>query len=643
MLKEDIKILIVEDDAILGSALKEAISRAGYKAIYVMKPDEALATVNLQPVHAAIIDCMLPKMNGRELATKLHQEYSKELPIILMSGIFKDKAFARDAMSTTGASAFLTKPFDLDELLQLLERKLAHLVDVPVIPIYDILVKPQPTAKERIRCINDSEQVHGFDLPWIYSLLLDSGISGHLNIITADGEVVGVGFQRGNIVQVNLKDAKSYFGLLLVEKGFISPEELEEVLAKGKTRRMGEQLVDANFLSPHAISIIIAEQQCIRLSKTISDTSCKVNFIESTDISEDAQTDRLALSELIDDWISSKFPLDWLKSFYLPWMSHVIRKGPEFSEIHRCLTLHCLNRMPGFLSKALAGVTLDQLASTFDRNEEHFYRAIHALLLNRIITFGEQKSTVNFDAQQVRLSKLDQDLEKQTHFERLGVSQKAKDQEIKRAYHELAKVLHPDKVSQETPHAIRELTRSVFTKISQAYDILSDVRARENYVKELEHGRAEMVLQAVSITEQGKTYLGKADTKKAKELFEDAAKLAPPNVELRLLLMWTRLKTQTKPGDRSFSDNIKEELNQIPPEDRHNSTYYFVKGLLLKYIDDLESARKSFEHASAIDPDFIDARRELNLLKLQNKQNKPTDILRGDLKDVVGKLFGMKK
>ncbi len=643
MQKEDIVVLIVEDDQTLGQALKEVITRAGYKPLLVARPDEALARLKLQPIHAAIIDCMLPKMNGKDLAIKLRTEIPGDLPVIMTSGIFKDKSYSRDVIQATGAAAFLTKPFDLEEVLQILERKLVLLIEVPVLPIYELLNNPKPSAKERIRCINDAEQVHGFDLPWIFSLLLDERVSGHLNIITADGEVAGVGFSRGNIVQVNVKDAQSYFGVLLVEKGFISPEELEEILARGKTRRMGEQLIEANVLSPHAVNIVIAEQQSIRLSKTISNTSCKVNFIESRDISEDAQTDRNLLTELIDDWIASKLPIEWLKSFYIPWMSHEIVKGPEFSDDHPALMLNCLGRLTHFHKKAVSGLTLDQLATQYENIEAPFYRAIHSLVLNRIVIFGEQKKHVNYDAQRTRLAKLDSELEGQTFFERLGLSQKAKEQEIKRSFHELAKVLHPDKLSAETPNDVRELTRSAFGKISQAYETLSNNNQKDAYVKELEQGRAELVLQAESLTELGKTFLSKGDIKRASEQFDEAASFAPPGPELRLLMMWSKLKLQTRQGDQKFSESIRDELNQIPPEDRHNSTYYFVKGLLMKYTDNLDHARKGFEHAVAIDPDFIDARRELNLLKLQNKQNKPTDILRGDLKDVVGKLFGKKK
>src|SRR4051812_32606378 len=146
MQKEDLVVLIVEDDPTLGKAIKEAVSRAGYKALHFSKPDEALTGVKLQTIHFALVDCMLPKMNGRDFATKLRTEVSQNLPIVLMSGIFKDKAFVREAMQATGASDFLPKPFDVEDLIKLIDSKLVSMVDIPLIPIYDVLRKPQPTA-----------------------------------------------------------------------------------------------------------------------------------------------------------------------------------------------------------------------------------------------------------------------------------------------------------------------------------------------------------------------------------------------------------------------------------------------------------------------------------------------------------------
>ena len=74
MLKNEIKILIVDDDVTFGAALKEAVSREGYNPILVQKPDEALSALKTNAFQLAIIDCMLPKMNGRELIKRIDEE-----------------------------------------------------------------------------------------------------------------------------------------------------------------------------------------------------------------------------------------------------------------------------------------------------------------------------------------------------------------------------------------------------------------------------------------------------------------------------------------------------------------------------------------------------------------------------------------
>jgi CheY-like chemotaxis protein len=646
MKKSDAHVLIVEDDQTMGNAIKELLTRSGYKATLVVKPDDALSIVKLQGAQAAVIDCMLPKMNGRDLAKKLRESGAPDLPIILLSGIYKDKNFIREAIQATGAIAFLTKPFDLDELMSLIDQQLANVIDTPISPIYEAMFKEKLSAKERINAINDSEEVHGYDLPWIYSLLMHPRVNGHLNIISADGEVSGVGFQKGRIVQVSQKDTKSYFGVLMVEHGFISQEELEEVMRlSAKTRKVGERLVEANLLSPHAIRLVMAEQQAIRLSRTVADTSVKVNFSEAEEMREDADIDQADFIVLLNDWINSKVSTEWLKSAYLPWMNFEIRKGPEFDPDHRIFTQPVVQKAEGLAQALFAeGLTLELMLSKVNLSEDTALRAVHALLLSRVVVFDEKKkSPSNYDMQRKRLQKLVEDLERQNHFERLGVSQKAKESEIKRAFHELAKILHPDKLAQDTPIDVRALTRDAFNMINQAHEVLSNPASKADYLRELENGRAEAVLQAEQLAEQARAFLSAGDISRGRIAIEEAIAMAPPTSDLRLLHNWARLKAPGIERNKEALEEIRESMSKIPAEDRHHALYYFVKGLLQKASLDPEGARRSYEHAISIETAFIDARRELNILINQDTNSKPVNILSGDLKDVVGMLFKKKK
>ncbi|RYZ69746.1 MAG: hypothetical protein EOP05_14355, partial [Proteobacteria bacterium] len=524
-----------------------------------------------------------------------------------MSGIYRDKGYAREAMQETGAKAFLSKPFDLKDLLATVETQLEGIVDTPLAPMQALLTKDTISHKERIKSINDANEVHGFDLPWIFSLLLHPRVFGHLNIITPDGEVCGIGVQGGNIVQVNQKDSKSYFGVLMVEYGFVSQDDLDDVMkVTGKTKKMGERLVEANVLSPHAIQIVMAEQQGLRLSRTISNDAVKVNFIESDELREDAVTNRTNFTELLNEWMTSKITLDWLKSYYLPWMRYNIKPGPDYAATHRVFTIPVVQRAPKLGEWLLGRATLEQALADTGLSEDVFYPALHAMVISRVIRFGEPVHVTDSSSQKKRLTRLLIDLEKQNYFQRLNVVAKTKDSDVKRAYHDLAKILHPDKLSPETPGEIRELTKKCFALITTAYDVISDPDKKQAYIQENEKGRAEAILQAEQLMEEARRLLKKGDFKKARETMDSAITLAPPTTEGKLLSMWTKLKT-SKEGDSTI-DNVKQALSEIPPEDRHSATYYFVRGLMMRLTGENENAKKNLQHAVSLDPDFIDAR-----------------------------------
>ena len=645
MLKNEIKILIVDDDVTFGAALKEAVSREGYNPILVHKPDEALSALKTNAIQLAIIDCMLPKMNGRELVKKIDEEGATGIPKILMSGIFKDKNFIKESITKYGAKSFITKPVDLPDVLRQINESVGHLIDIPVSPVIELMTKSQITPDERLKAVNASESVHGYELPWIFSILMHPKISGLLNIISADGEPSLVGFKAGEIIQVANRDQKSYFGVLLVEHGFIEQEELDAAMAQTvSVKKLGERLVDANLLSPHAIQIVMAEQQGIRLGKIVGNTSVKISFVETDELREEANIDSPMLNDIFNDWATSKFPVDWVKTFYTPWMRNKIVPGPNHNDMNRTLSGPAVLRASKILPLLAKGPTIETLQSESGLSDSDFFPAFHNLFLGGYVRFGEEVKTTDIQVQRKRLKKLEQDLERQNFFERMGVSPKAKDVEIKRAYHELAKTVHPDRLGADAPIDIRDLARKCFNMIQEANEVLSNPAARENYLLELEQGRAEKILEAEQMMEQARACLTKGDIRRAKEMLEGAILHVPMTTDLRLLLMWAQIKSIGADKDEQLVTNLRDQLSAVPPEDRHNAVYFFVKGLVLKASGDFDGARRSLEQSVGIEPNFVDAKREMNVLSLQaGRLAKPVDLLRGDLKDVLGALLGGRK
>jgi CheY-like chemotaxis protein len=648
MQKSEIRILIVDDDSRLGGTLKEVVAREGYISLHVAKPEEALAQVKLHTYACVVIDCMLPKMNGRDLAQRITTESNMPPAIILTSGIFKDKKFIQESIQKTGARHFLTKPFSTGDLTAKVNECVNHLIDIDLNPVVELMGKKEATPGERIGAFNASENVHGYELPWIFAMLMHPKISGNLSVISAEGEASVIVVSNGEIASVQNKDQKSYFGVLLVEHGFISQEDLDRIVndPDGKGR-LGQRLVEANVLSPHALQIVMAEQQGLRLAKMVRDTSVRLKFEETNEVRVETIIDRRLMLDMFNDWVTSKLPYEWLKTHYQAWNRHRVIKGSEFKANHPAMSgpavLRASRMLDLFLKIEESGLTLEQLLAQSEVPDREFFPALHNLMLGGCLRFGDELKSSDHKIQRQRLKKLLEDLQRQNYFERLGVSSKARENEIKRSYHEFAKTIHPDKLSPDTPLDIRDLSRQCFNLITEAYQTLQTATVRDNYMLELEQGRAEKIFAAEQSMEQARNYLSKGDAGRAKTLLEDILLTVPVTTELRLLLMWSQIKMPDAERDTDLVGKLKDQLTAIPPEDRHNPTYFFVKGLVQKASKDLEGARRSFEQSVGIDMAFNDAKRELNIINLQIKDNKPVDILRGDLKDVIGQLFGKKK
>ena len=75
MKKSDINVLIVDDDQTVGRTLSEVINRAGYKATFASRADEALNVVRLKHIHAAVIEELSARHPGA-----LFKDVSEALP-----------------------------------------------------------------------------------------------------------------------------------------------------------------------------------------------------------------------------------------------------------------------------------------------------------------------------------------------------------------------------------------------------------------------------------------------------------------------------------------------------------------------------------------------------------------------------------
>ncbi|MEC7786191.1 MAG: response regulator transcription factor [Nitrospinota bacterium] len=108
------KILVVEDEAHLAKGLQFNLEREGYEVSLVDDGESAINLLGDQVFDLMILDIMLPKLNGLEVARRVRKT-DLRFPILMLSAKSSDED--RELGLEAGADDYLTKPFHLPELL----------------------------------------------------------------------------------------------------------------------------------------------------------------------------------------------------------------------------------------------------------------------------------------------------------------------------------------------------------------------------------------------------------------------------------------------------------------------------------------------------------------------------------------------
>jgi len=108
------KILLIEDDAMIGRAVRRGLVQAGFAVDWVTDGREAEVSLAHGVYDLAILDLGLPRLDGMALLTAL-RALGNSMPVLIASA--RDTVRDRIAGLEAGADDYVLKPFDLDELV----------------------------------------------------------------------------------------------------------------------------------------------------------------------------------------------------------------------------------------------------------------------------------------------------------------------------------------------------------------------------------------------------------------------------------------------------------------------------------------------------------------------------------------------
>ncbi|WP_128100977.1 response regulator transcription factor [Paenibacillus sp. DCT19] len=106
-------LLLVDDDAHIRALLRYVMTKEGYQVIEAEDGVEAIERLRENSIDLAIIDIMMPRMDGLELCNVIRQNY--DIPIIMLTA--RDQLLDKKQGYLQGTDEYVTKPFEPEEMV----------------------------------------------------------------------------------------------------------------------------------------------------------------------------------------------------------------------------------------------------------------------------------------------------------------------------------------------------------------------------------------------------------------------------------------------------------------------------------------------------------------------------------------------
>lgn len=119
------KILVVEDDTILGSSVHSALNQAGHDVRWATNHRKAFEYLEQDKPDIILLDIMLPEMDGYQILKKLKAGNSafKEIPVVMLTNLGQIEEMNR-AMELGAKDYVIKANVDLDQLVRMVSEKM---------------------------------------------------------------------------------------------------------------------------------------------------------------------------------------------------------------------------------------------------------------------------------------------------------------------------------------------------------------------------------------------------------------------------------------------------------------------------------------------------------------------------------------
>jgi CheY-like chemotaxis protein/tetratricopeptide (TPR) repeat protein len=649
-------ILCADDDRSFCQILSRAFTQAGYRVETAHDGVSAVERARALKPALVTLDVMLPRLDGFRVLEVLRSE--KELartPALFVSACTFTPDYQARARSLA-AAAVLKKPVPLDQLIASVERAVASAPGRTA-------GRPQLAGSlEQLPFAELLHHLHGMRATGVLDLRHGKKKK---QLQLRDGVPEAV---RSNLMGETL-------GHLLVASGTITEDVLHACVKRMKTGGglIGQILMASQMLDEDALARALRRQADEKLHELFAWRAGTYQFHERARLKgANALYLNRSPADLIVHGVLDRMPRDVIEARLAA--REQLAPVPGGSRFYQFQAANLSEEGTALLAQLDGTRTVAQLAAPGDPNRSLLYALVALELVElaeprkpapdarakaapaqaaaakaaparrpagaaqsagvrevqRNVQASEQRVATTENALRAELSALSVQLRTENPWRALGVPSDAGDERIRAAYAELAKRTHPDRCV-GAGAATRKLAEELFAQAAKAYDAIRDGEARAGWHRqrrqaELDAAAREESARAVHAEREftrGEALLRARRPAEALLAFRNAVETYPEECDYHVYLGWAHY--QVAPDAPGRIDEAVAHVmrgRKLAPDRR---TPYLFLARLCQAAGQIENAEKMYARAIQIDPDCVEAQRELRLVRM--RQDKARGIV----------------
>jgi CheY-like chemotaxis protein/tetratricopeptide (TPR) repeat protein len=335
-----IRILIVDDDREFSTGLSKLLKEEGFEVHAEFNGNAALKLFQNKGFEVALIDGLLPGMDGFELCREIRWvKHGERMPIIMMSGVYRTANHAREATDKYRLTDYLEKPLKPTVLISALRKLFGR--DYPSVQASaaddDAETSLRRTVNKFYLYKQDQLSLVGSLLETPFPVLLNQmftrGLTGQLMLTYGQAKKL-ILFNKGRPIAISSNIINECLGRLLIKEGEINEETCNKTLAMMKEtgRKHGECLLQAGAISSMQLSQALRMQFELKLYSVFTWTDASYVFKPKEQVPPGPVDIDIHPYAMIRDGLRLHTPQTQVEQWLKPYLSSPIEAAPDYQD-----------------------------------------------------------------------------------------------------------------------------------------------------------------------------------------------------------------------------------------------------------------------------------------------------------------------